>query len=93
MMMNSIPYSQGDNGQSFSLLDPADIFQLYSPRWLLVGRLELDRVDHGQVLLRFCLPAFPGEAEIDPHERAIRDALADAARIVAHEEIFVQTNG
>lgn len=82
MLMNSIPYSQGENIALFSHRDPADVFQLYSPRWLLIGRIELDRVDHSQVLLRFCLPAFPTEAEIEFHERAIRDALPPPAAVI-----------
>lgn len=32
MMMNSIPYSQGENSGISSHRDPADVFQLYSPR-------------------------------------------------------------
>jgi len=82
MMMNSIPYSQGESSISSPHRDPADLFQLYSPRWLLVGRIELDRVDHSQVLLRFCLPAFPTEAEIEFHERAIRDALPPPSAVI-----------
>lgn len=46
LMMNSIPYSKGENSAPSSQRDPADAFQLYSPRWLLVGRIELDRIDH-----------------------------------------------
>lgn len=82
MMMNSIPYSQGENSGISPHRDPADVFQLYSPRWLLVGRIVLDRVDHSQVLLRFCLPAYPTEAEIEFHERAIRDALPPPAAVI-----------
>jgi len=82
MLMNSIPYSQGENSALFSQRDPADVFQLYSPRWLLVGRIELDQVDHSQVLLRFCLPVFPTEVEIEFHERAIRDALPLPAAVI-----------
>lgn len=82
MLMNSIPYSQGESSIHSSRRDPADVFQLYSPRWLLVGRIELDRVDHSQVLLRFCLPAFPTEAEIEFQERAIRDALPPPAAVI-----------
>ena len=44
MLMNSIPYSQGENSTPSSRHDPDDAFQLYSPRWLLVGHIELDRV-------------------------------------------------
>jgi DNA-binding NarL/FixJ family response regulator len=82
MLMNFIPYSQGENSASSSHRDSAELFQLYSPRWLLVGRLELDRVDHSQILLRFCLPAFPTETEIEFHERAIRDALPPPAAVI-----------
>lgn len=82
MMMNSIPYSQGESSIPSSRRDPADVFQLCSPRWLLVGRIELDRVDHSQVLLRFCLPAFPTETEIEFHEKAIRDALPPPAAVI-----------
>jgi hypothetical protein len=82
MLMNSIPYSQGENSALFSQRDSADVFQLYSPRWLLVGRIELDQVDHSQVLLRFYLPAFPTEVEIEFHERAIRDALPPPAAVI-----------
>ncbi len=67
LMMNSIPFSQGNNGES-ARLDPADVFHLYSPRWLAVGRIELESVDLSQVLLRFCLPTFPSEAEVEIHE-------------------------
>lgn len=82
MMMNSIPYSQGENSGISSHRDPANVFQLYSPRWLLVGRIELDRVDPSQILLRFCLPAYPTDAEIEFHERAIRDALPPPAAVI-----------
>jgi len=81
LMMNSIPYSQGDHGES-TRLDPADVFQLYSPRWLTVGRIELERVDLSQVLLRFCLPTFPTEAEVEIHEETIREALPPPAAVV-----------
>jgi len=81
LMMNSIPYSQGNNGES-ARLDPADVFQLYSPRWLVAGRIELERVDLSQVLLRFCLPTFPSEAEVEIHENTIRDALPPPAAVV-----------
>ena len=81
LMMNSIPYSQGNNGES-ARLDPADVFQLYSPRWLVVGRIELERVDLSQVLLRFCLPTFPSEAEVEIHEQTIREALPPPAAVV-----------
>ena len=81
LMMNSIPYSQGDHGES-ARLDPADVFQLYSPRWLVVGRIELERVDPSQVLLRFCLPTFPSQAEVEIHENAIRDALPPPAAVI-----------
>ena len=82
MLMNYIPYSQGENSAPSSRRNPADVFQLYSPRWLMVGRLELDRIDHSQVLLRFCLPAFPTEADIEFHESAIRDALPPPAAVI-----------
>jgi len=81
LMMNSIPYSQGDQGGS-ARLDPADVFQLYSPRWLVVGRIEMERVDLSQVLLRFCLPTFPSEAEVEIHEETIREALPPPAAVV-----------
>jgi DNA-binding NarL/FixJ family response regulator len=81
LMMNSIPYSQGDQGGS-ARLDPADVFQLYSPRWLVVGRIELERVDLSQVLLRFCLPTFPSESEVEIHEETIREALPPPAAVV-----------
>ena len=42
----------------------------------------MDRVDPSQVLLRFCLPAYPTEAEIEFHERAIRDALPPPAAVI-----------
>jgi hypothetical protein len=60
----------------------ADVFQLYSPRWLVVGRIELERIDPSQVILRFCLPAYPTEAEIEFHERAVRDALPPPAAVI-----------
>jgi DNA-binding NarL/FixJ family response regulator len=81
LMMNSILYSQGDHGES-ARLDPADVFQLYSPRWLVVGRIELERIDPSQVLLRFYLPTFPSEAEVEIHEEAIREALPPPAAVV-----------
>ena len=82
MMMNSIPYAQDENGAASSHINLADVFQLYSPRWLVVGRIELERIDPSQVLLRFCLPAYPTEAEIEFHERAIRDALPPPAAVI-----------
>ena len=81
LMMNSIPFSQGNNGES-ARLDPADVFHLYSPHWLAVGRIELESVDLSQVLLRFYLPTFPSEAEVKIHENAIRDALPPPAAVV-----------
>ncbi|MFZ2098718.1 MAG: hypothetical protein WAV05_18960 [Anaerolineales bacterium] len=81
LMMNSIPFSQGDHGES-ARLDPADVFLLYSPRWLVVGRIELERVDLSQVLLRFCLPTFPTEAVIEIHEEAIREVLPPPAAVI-----------
>jgi len=81
LMMNSIPYSQCNNGES-ARRDPADVFQLYSPRWLVVGRIELERVDLSQVLLRFYLPTFPSQAEVEIHENAIRDALPPPAAVI-----------
>lgn len=79
---NQCPYSQGEHSTLSSRHDPADAFQLYSPRWLLVGHIELDRVDHSQVLLHFCLPAYPGDAEVEIHEMAIRDALPPPAAVI-----------
>ena len=81
LMMNSIPYSQGNHGESASL-DPADVFELYFPRSLVVGRIELERVDLSQDLLRFCLPTFPSETEVEIHENAIRDALPPPAAVI-----------
>jgi DNA-binding NarL/FixJ family response regulator len=81
LMMNSIPYAQDDHGET-TRLDPADVFYLYSSRWLVIGRIELERIDHSQLLLRFCLPAFPTEVEIEFHERAIRDALPPPAAVI-----------
>jgi DNA-binding NarL/FixJ family response regulator len=83
MIMNSIPYAQDENGAASSHhINLADVFQLYSPRWLVVGRIELERIDPSQVLLRFFLPAYPTEAEIEFHERAIRDALPPPAAVI-----------
>lgn len=82
LMNNSIPYWQGETSPTSSRRDPNDVIQLLSPRWLLVGRIELSRVDHSQVLLRFCLPVFPTETEIEFHERAIRDALPPPAAFI-----------
>jgi len=81
LMINSFPYAQDDLGVS-SRPEPADVFYLYSSLWLVVGWIELERIDHSQVLLRFCLPAFPTEAEIELHERAIRDALPPPAAVI-----------
>lgn len=82
LRMNSIPYGQGHNGSQTYGIDPANVFQLYSPRWLGVGRIELDIVDHSQVLVRFCLPAFPDENEIEYHEQEVRDALPPPAAVI-----------
>jgi DNA-binding NarL/FixJ family response regulator len=81
LMMNSIPFSQGNHGES-ARLGAADVFQLYSPLWMAVGRIELERVDLSQVLLRFCLPTFPSEVEVEIHENAIREALPPPAAVV-----------
>ncbi len=81
LMMNSIPFSQGNHGES-ARLGAADVFQLYSPLWMAVGRIELESVDLSQVLLRFCLPTFPSEVEVEIHENAIRDALPPPAAVI-----------
>jgi DNA-binding NarL/FixJ family response regulator len=81
LMMNSIPYSQDNHGES-ARLDPADVFQLYSPSWMVVGRIELERVDLSQVLLRFRLPTFPSQSEVEIHEEAIREAIPPPAAVV-----------
>ncbi|HEX9091993.1 MAG TPA: hypothetical protein VF831_10915, partial [Anaerolineales bacterium] len=81
LMMNSIPFFQGDYGQT-ACLDQADVFQLYSPRWSAVGRIELENVDLSQVLLHFCLPTFPTEAIVEMHEEAIREALPPPAAVI-----------
>jgi hypothetical protein len=44
LMMNSIPFFQGDYSET-ARLDPADVFRLFSPRWSAVGRIELESVD------------------------------------------------
>jgi DNA-binding NarL/FixJ family response regulator len=49
---------------------------------LVVGRIELERVDLSQVLLRFCLPTFPSESEVEIHEETIREALPPLAAVV-----------
>jgi DNA-binding NarL/FixJ family response regulator len=81
LMMNSIPFFQGDYGEP-ARLDPADVFRLYSPRWSAVGRIELENVDLSQVLLRFSLPTFPTEAVVKMHEEAIREALPPPAAVI-----------
>jgi DNA-binding NarL/FixJ family response regulator len=81
LTMNSIPFFHGDYSET-ARLDPADVFQLYSPRWMNVGRIELERVDLSQVLLRFCLPSFSTEAEVEMHEEAIREALPPPAAVI-----------
>jgi len=81
LMMNSIPFFQGDYGEP-ARLDPADVFRLYSPRWSAVGRIELENVDLSQVLLRFSLPTFPTEAVVEMHEEAIREALPPPAAVI-----------
>jgi DNA-binding NarL/FixJ family response regulator len=81
LTMNSISFFQGDYSET-ARLDPADVFQLYSPRWMNVGRIALERVDLSQVLLRFCLPTFPNQAEVEMHEEAIREALPPPAAVI-----------
>ncbi len=81
LTMNSIPFFQGDYSET-ARLDPADVFRLYSPRWSAVGRIELESVDPSQVLLRFCLPTFPTEAEVEIQEEAIREALPPPAAVI-----------
>lgn len=81
LMMNSIPFFQGDYSEP-ARLDPADVFQLYSPLWKAVGRIELEDVDPSQVLVRFCLPSFPSQAEVEIHEEAIREALPPPAAVI-----------
>jgi hypothetical protein len=73
--LNSIPYRQEGNGANTSNLVPTIAFQLYSPQWLGVGRIELDRIDPSQVLVCFCLPGYPDEKDIAYHEPQIREAL------------------
>jgi len=81
LTMNSIPFFLGDYSET-ARLDPADVFQLFSPRWSAVGRIELETVDSSQVLLRFCLPTFPTEAEVEIDEEAIREALPPPAAVI-----------
>jgi len=81
LTMNSIPFFQGDYSES-ARLDPADVFQLYSPFWKAVGRIELECVDLSQVLLRFSLPTFPSQSEVEIHEEAIREALPPPAAVI-----------
>ena len=81
LTMNSILFFQGDYSE-YARLDPADVFQLYSPRWSAVGRIELESVDLSQVLLRFYLPTFPNQAEVEIHEEAIREALPPPAAVI-----------
>ena len=81
LTMNSIPFFHGDYSET-ARLDPADVFRLYSPRWMNVGRIALERVDLSQVLLRFCLPTFPNQAEVEMHEEAIREALPPPAAVI-----------
>ena len=81
LTMNSILFFQGDYSE-YARLDPADVFQLYSPRWSAVGRIELESVDLSQVLLRFYLPPFPNQAEVEIHEEAIREALPPPAAVI-----------
>jgi hypothetical protein len=81
LTMNSIPFFQGDYSE-IARLDPADVFQLFSPLWKAVGWIELESVDPSQVLLRFCLPTFPSEAEVEIDEDAIREALPPPAAVI-----------
>jgi DNA-binding NarL/FixJ family response regulator len=81
LTMNSIPFFQGDYSET-ARLDPADMFQLYSPFWKAVGRIELEYVDQSQVLLRFCLPPFPSQSEVEIYEEAIREALPPPAAVI-----------
>jgi DNA-binding NarL/FixJ family response regulator len=81
LTMNSIPFFQGDYSET-ARLDPADVFQLFSPLWKAVGRIELECVDISQVLLRFCLPTFPSQSDIEMHEEAIREALPPPAAVI-----------
>ncbi len=81
LMMNSIPFFQGDYSET-ARLDPADVFQLFSPHWSAVGRIELESVDLSQVLLRFYLPTFPTEGVVENHEEAIREALPPPAAVI-----------
>jgi DNA-binding CsgD family transcriptional regulator len=81
LTMNSIPFFQGDYSET-ARLEPADVFQLFSPRWSAVGRIELETVDSSQVLLRFCLPTFPTEAVVESNEEAIREALPPPAAVI-----------
>ncbi len=79
---NSIPYRKESNGANTSNLDPTITFQLYSPQWLGVGRIELDRVDPSQVLVCFYLPGYPEELDIANHEPQIREALPPPAMFI-----------
>lgn len=81
LTMNSIPFFHGDYSET-ARLDPADVFQLYSPFWKSVGRIELESVDLSQVLLRFCLPTFPSQPEVEIHEESIREALPPPAAVI-----------
>jgi DNA-binding NarL/FixJ family response regulator len=81
LTMNSIPFFQGYYSET-ARMDPADVFQLFSPLWKAVGRIELESVDPSQVLLRFCLPPFPSQSEVEIHEEAIREALPPPAAVI-----------
>lgn len=54
---------------------PAGSLVLYDPIWGKVGLIELQRVDHTQTLVLFCLPEFSDNREIEKYEEKIRESL------------------
>jgi DNA-binding NarL/FixJ family response regulator len=82
LMMNLIPFWIGDYSKQASRIDLDNFIQLHSPRWSKVGHIELNMVDHAQILVSFYLPAFPNNKEIEIHEQDIRDVLPPPAVII-----------
>jgi DNA-binding NarL/FixJ family response regulator len=74
---NSIPFQVIDNTASRNVVSPSLV--LYDPIWGKVGLIELQWVDHTQTLVRFCLPEYPDNREIEIYEEKIRESLPASA--------------
>ncbi len=82
LFRNSIPFQVIENRASQNEESPASPLVLYDPIWGKVGLIELQRVDHTQTLVLFCLPEYPDNREIEKYEEKIRESLPASAAAI-----------